>query len=277
VSHGQAVKGALLYAAPTLTTYRQFAEVPVPAGSAALSAWTGAIQPFSSDDSARGFLRDATAGKQIWIHAGSIRDSVPRGGHWADAYLLDMARPCTTLMLVMPPPAHPRAYLLRPKFPEYYSWMHPHPRFDQTVEWDKGRIPGLCVYSAAEFEYDASCDRTQEFLDQLTIFLGKHLIWLRTRQLYRGFPPVGILMSKRAPGEPLFDDAPILVRRALGPGSRPIMDYWAGLWPGPIAAGRDPATHLRTIQPNCECWCGTGVEYDKCHRTRDQGTVRANR
>lgn len=84
-------------------------------------------------------------------------------------------------------------------------------------------------------------------------------------------------MSKRAPGAPLFDDAPILVRPALGPGSRPVMDYWSGIWPGPIAVARNPARHLLTIRPSCECRCGTGIQYDKCHRTADQGTVRVNR
>jgi hypothetical protein len=256
--------------APWLNDYPQFETAPIPEKSGAVSAWRGKIKPFNSGPSARAFLRDAEAGEEIWISAGQIKDSIPIGAHWADEYLVGMDRECTVLILKMPAPAHPRAYLINPAFPEHYSWVHPHPRFNETIEWEKRRIPGLCVYSPPEFKYDESQDKMRQFLDQVTIFVGKHLIWLKTRQLFRGYPPEGELIAKRRPDEPIISDFPVKVGRSTDPNVKPIWDYWAGLWPGPVAAGRSPQTHLNTIAPDQECWCGRGVRYGNCHRTSDK-------
>ena len=115
-----------------------------------------------------------------------------------------------------------------------------------------------------------------QFMDQLTIYLGKHLIWLSTRQLFRGYPPVGTLIGKREPGEVLMSDLPVLISRGNGH-VKPVYDYWAGFSPGPVALGRDPASHLRTIPQDRECWCGTGVRYGLCHRVKEQTLISSAR
>ncbi len=222
----------LPHAASLSPEFPQFTRVQPPKGSTAETAWIGEIQPFASDDAARAFLHDIELGKEIWLAAGQIRESVPSKSHWADRFLVSMSVRCRLLILIEPPPAHPRAYLLRSLFPEHYAYTHPHPRFDLQIEWDGRKIPGLCIYSAAEFHYDSQRDRKSQFLEQVTIFTATHLIWLRTRRLPRGFPQNGVLQRTLVPGELLLDDRPVVIRQAVA-GQKPLLDYWSGYWPGP--------------------------------------------
>lgn len=256
------------FAAPLSSEYPQFTRVVLPGGSNAESAWVGEVQPFASDVAARAFLHDVEAGRTIWVSSGRIQEKTAAGVHWADPLLTGMSVRCKLLILVQPAPAHPRAYLLDPYFPEHYSVIHPHPRADLTIEWSGKRVPGLCVYSAAEFAFDPSRDRSSQFLDQATLYVARHLIWLRTRQLFRGFPPKGILLRAPLPGEQVFIDKPVMRQAATGNAS-PIIDYWRGYWPGATAVAFDAGTHLSRIRPNQECWCGAGEPYGVCHRPAD--------
>jgi hypothetical protein len=248
--------------------YPQFTRVIVPEGSNADSAWIGEIQPFASDDVAKAFLHRIETSGPIWVSSGRIRKEISGKPHWADPLLIGMGVRCKLLILMQPAPAHPRAYLLNPVFPEHYSLVHPHPRFDQMIVWNHKNVPGLCIYSAPEFQYDPMRERISQFLEQATLFVARHLIWLRTRQLLRGFPPTGTLLRVLRPGEALLNDKPVLVQPAVGTG-KPLLDYWAGYWPGPIAHASNAATHLSIIRSHYECWCGTGVAYGACHRPAD--------
>lgn len=256
---------ALHVAAPLSMEYPQFTRAQAPTGSNAESAWIGEIQPFTSDNSARAFLQDIEQGKRIWLSGGRMKESLHTKAHWADPLLTDMSVRCKVLVLIQPDPAHPRAYLLDPLYPEHYGFVHPHQRSDLQIEWENNKVPGLCIYSAAEFIYDPQRDRNSQFLDQLALFVARHLIWLRTRQLFRGFPPKGELLRVLRPGEVLEDDRPKMVWAATG-SERPVYQYWAGYWPGPTAQAFDTITHLRTIQPHKQCWCGSGIKYQDCHR-----------
>ena len=249
--------------------YPQFTRVTVPEGSTANSAWLGEIQPFASDEGARAFLHTIEMNKPIWVSSGRVREESLGKSHWADPLLVGLDVRCKLLILVQPAPAHPRAYLLNPVFPEHYSLVHPHPRFDQTILWNHKNVPGLCIYSAPEFRYDQARGRMDQFLEQATLFVARHLIWLKTRQLFRGFPPKGTLLRVLQPGEMLLNDKPILIQPASG-AAKPVLDYWAGYWPGPTSHAFDATTHLRTIHAHRECWCGTGVAYGACHRPADQ-------
>jgi hypothetical protein len=255
--------------------YPQFTRVIVPEGSNATSAWIGEIQPFTSNDIAKAFLHKIETNGPIWVSSGRIREESLGKPHWADPLLVGMDVRCKLLILMQPSPAHPRAYLLNPLFPEYYSVVHPHPRFDQMVVWDYKNVPGLCIYSAPEFRYDLKRERMSQFLEQATLFVARHLIWLRTRQLFRGFPPTGTLLRVLRPGEILLNDKPVLIHPAVGAG-KPTLNYWAGYWPGPTSHAFNAATHLRTIRTHHECWCGTGVSYGACHRPEDLTEVNSN-
>ena len=257
-----------LKAVPLSLFYPQFTQVVVPGGADADSAWIGEIQPFTSDTAARAFLHDIEAGKSIWVSGGRVQERGPSGIHWADPLLLNMTARCKLLILTRRFPAHPRAYLLNPEFPEHYSFTHPHPRFDLTITWEGKKVPGLCVYSAAEFKFDPKEERNRQFLDQVTLYVARHLIWLRTRQLFRGFPPKGQLLRVLLPGDQIGDDRPVLRQPAFG-NNKPIFDFWAGYWPGGTALAFDPATHLSRIKPHHECWCGNGKLYGMCHRPED--------
>ena len=68
MNYNGAVNKAPLYAAPNFSGYRQFTEAPVPEGSGAMSAWTGVVQPFASDGSARRFLCVAAAEESLLVH-----------------------------------------------------------------------------------------------------------------------------------------------------------------------------------------------------------------
>lgn len=256
------------------TDYPQFTRVIVPEGSNAESAWIGEIQPFASDDVARAFLSKIENGEPIWVSGGRIRREDLGKPHWADPLLVGMSVRCKLLILIQPSPAHPRAYLLSPAFPEYYSVVHPHPRFDQMIVWNHKNIPGLCIYSATEFRYEQTRERCSQFMEQATLYVARHLIWLKTRQLFRGFPPTGALLRVLRPGEMLLDDKPVLRQPAIGAG-KPILDYWKGYWPGPISQAFNAATHLDTIRPHHECWCGTGIAYGVCHRPEDLNKVKS--
>lgn len=248
--------------------YLQFTRVRTPGSSSAESAWIGEIQPFASNECARAFLHDVENGKEVWLSGGRIREASSIGSHWADPLLVGMSVKCRLLVLVQPGPAHPRAYLLRPLYAEHYSYVHPHPRFDQQIEWRGAKISGLCIYSASEFEYDPDRERISQFLDQVTLYVARHLIWLRTRRLLRGVPPGGEVLRMLRPGEMLVDDRPVVVSPARG-SQKAVWDYWSGYWPGPIAEAFNPKTHFRKIHPHKECWCGSGLIYESCHRPSD--------
>ena len=258
--------------APLSPQYSEFGRVPLPSGMDGESAWVGSMQPFRSDSCARSFLQDIEADLTVWVSGGRIRDSKHIKRHWANPSLVKMAVTCQVLVLLQRPPAHPRSYLLSPIFPEYYSIVHPHPRFDQQIEFGGIRFPGLCIYSAAEFQFETHDDLMTQYLDQLTIFLAKHLIWLRTRQLFRGYPPRGSVVRSLLPGEDLADDTPRLVQPATH-STGEVWEYWRGYWPGRAAAGFNPETHLENIAAEQECWCGSGSLYGDCHRPKDKASV----
>lgn len=256
-------------AAPLSLEYPQFTQVIPPEKSKAESAWIGEIQPFASDKAALAFLHKIEKAEPIWVSSGRIREEVCLGeAHWADPLLVGMSIRCKLLILVMPAPSHPRAYLLSPLFSEHYATVHPHPRFDQSIVWDGRKVPGLCIYSASEFKYDAARERNSQFLEQVTLYVGRHLIWLKTRRLLRGYPPNGVLLKILMPGEPLYVDDFIQRQAAIG-GGKPILDYWTGYWPGPTARSFNAATHVKTIRAHDECWCGSGIGYGACHRPTD--------
>src|SRR6185437_15095055 len=136
-----------LDAASLASEYPQFTRIEPPDGSTAESVWIGEIRPFASDNSARAFLHDIEDGKPIWLSRGQIQEAQSLAKHWADPLLVHMAVRCRVLIFIQPAPAHPRAYLLSPLYAEHYSWVHPHPRSHEQIEWQGKKIPGLCIYS----------------------------------------------------------------------------------------------------------------------------------
>jgi hypothetical protein len=242
-------------AAPDLAEYDQFIPCEIPPRSGAIRAFKGYIRPFSDDGNARQVLRAIEANLPLTVWGGRLyAEASSLNQHRLEDYLVAMATPCTILLLEFPGKEHPRAFLLEPAMIPRLS-ESPHLRRDKGVEIDGRYVPALCVYSGNLIRYGYGRTRLAQFLDQTATYLAKHLIWLRTRQLFEHVGKSKRLVRERSPEE-------IVTPVAL---SRSRERAWAGYWPGP-SAPCGPAAHLTTIKPEEECWCWSGERYGACCR-----------
>lgn len=251
-------------AVPELSDYTQFSRVPPPSSSGATTAFRGHVRPFSNDQDARMVLRAIEAGQPLEVCGGRLYvDATGLRRNPAEDFLIDMAAPCTLLILEFPGTEHHRAYLLDPPMIPRLS-VNPHIRSDRAIKIDGRLHPALCIYSGTLFRYATARPRLEQFLDQAAIYTAKHLIWLRTRLLLRRAPygPPEIVY-RRSPGHHV-NNVPLLLSKDV---------YWEGYWPGPWAPS-GPAEHLRTIAPSGECWCWSGKPYGKCCRDTDLRALR---
>lgn len=270
--------GSVLAEAASISVhYPQFRSVSVPANTNAHAAWEGIIQPFTSDDAARMFLRSMEADARLGVSEGALLcgDNAPDDFHWADPFLLGMAEPCRVLVLSFAPPVHPRSYLVNPEFSRALLSHHPHHRADLEIRIGKRTLSGLCVYSAAEFQFSDDVDRIVEYLDQVSLFIARHLIFLRTRRLYRVFDGKKQLIYSPKPGELIIDNEVGIRNAVIASVTIPEQRFWEGYWPGRVAraSGRG---HLYLLEPLKECWCGSGQPYGSCHRPVEESMYKAS-
>lgn len=251
--------------------YPQFVQTETPANGLTVSAWRGVLQPFLNDSAARSIICDMERERSLWVSAGTIRPSKVTEQHWALPLLIAMDTACEVMVFVQAD-AIPRAYLLNPRFQPHYgdTLIHPHPRGDQTITYDGQPLPGLCVFSSAELIFREDIDFYTQFLDQLTQYIAKHLIWLRTRRQCRRAGNVTTVLYQPAPGEPIQERSPTLHSIQTPTGIVRAVDYWSGYWPGRSARAMTPAQHLRQIRPTQLCWCGLNKLYRHCHREPDK-------
>ena len=193
--------------------YPQFTQVEPPADGLSVSAWSGTLKPFESDAAARSILCNIEVERTLWISEGSIRPSTSSEQHWAHPLLVNMDASCE-VMLCTQENAMPRAYLVNPRFQPYYAdtMIHPHPRGDQAILHEGKLLPGLCVFSSAEMVFSEATNFYTQFLDQLTQYVAKHLIWLRTRRLCRRIGDETSVLYQPRPREFIVEAAP---RRSL--------------------------------------------------------------
>lgn len=258
---------APLNAAPEIPDYPQFGRAPVPSGSGATTAWIGVVRPFIDDAAARRFLRCLEAGKPFDVVEGMIDAHAPADTpHWADPWLVDMWTGFTLLVLEFEGKEHPRAYALRPEISLYCN-PNPHLRCDRTIRIGRQELPALCIYSGAAFSYRPEWPKIVQFLDQASAYLGRHLIWLRTR-VEEGNPS-----RVPVPGELIPDVHPRIQTDPVASLAHRRPRRWVGYWPGPVAP-TGFSEHLRTIQPLRECWCCSGEKYRDCHRPIEEQLAR---
>ena len=250
--------------------YPQFTQIEPPADGLTVSAWNGTLKPYESDAAARSILCDMEAERILWISEGSIRPSTSKEQHWAHPLLVNMDATCE-VMLCTQENAMPRAYLLNPRFQPYYAdtMIHPHPRGDQAILYKGKLLPGLCVFSSAEMVFSEAVNFYTQFLDQLTQYVAKHLVWLRTRRLCRRVGTNTTTLYQPRPGESIFEDTPRRHWIQLPTGPVQATDFWSGYWPGKGAKAMTPADHLSQIKPTHRCWCGLNKLYGDCHRNLD--------
>lgn len=164
----------------------------------------------------------------------------------------------------------PRIYLLAPRYFEHYGMgVHPHPRADQMITYKGARIPGLCVFSSAEIVFDPKQNFYTQVLDQVTQYVAKHLIWLRSRRLLRAAGDRVTLLHQPLPGEIIIESPPVDHIVKLPSGPKAVKDYWIGYWPGEKARATTPLQHVQQIRPTQRCWCGLDRQYGQCHRSQD--------
>lgn len=252
---------------PAFPSYPQFLEVPAPLamlrGTAiqAKRAWQGLLQPFADDEDARLALRALAMDEQVDVSAGRIT-TLPkihsRPAHDAEFRLHNSALVFDVLVLDFSAPAHPWAFSLAPVISKQKHPSHPHLRCDRTLVLPSRNLSGMCVYSAAEFKYDAASPRIPQFLDQVSIYLAKHIIWLKTQRLFnldtRAIVHDGLNLDT------LYQNIPSNTLWQKQPQLRTI---WLGLWPGREAAS---GTKHLSLDPREECWCGKGLTYEECCR-----------
>lgn len=253
--------------------FTAFYEVEVPSGTSAIRAWRGRIQPYRSDDDARNLLISLERGSSITCDQGFLSNGVEDlervAKHWAKPFLVSMGQHFEVLILERASPMHPVAFSLRPEI----SWNrfpgHPHLRVDLPLQYAGRALHGLCIYSASEFAYSRSAPRIVQFVDQVAAYLGRHLIWEKTRRL-EDFG--GRVLYQPLAGERIFDTEPQMQPRESLPCLRHPRRYpervWRGYWPGQCAPA-GPQLHLTTIKPSQECWCGSGRAYRFCHRASE--------
>lgn len=246
-------------AAPDLSDYAQFVACSVPENSGANRAFKGFFRPFSDDATARRVLRAIEDSFPLHVSGGRLDVELPNmRNHGLDAYLVDMAVPCTVLVLEFDDTPHPRAYLTEPRMRQRLNWPS-HLRVDKSILIGGHPHPALCVYSGALFKYTSERSLLEQFLDQTATYLAKYLIWLRTRQLFRPYVDGTRQFEYRRGPQEAVTGIELL--------HLPYV-YWDGYWPGSSAPSR-PEQHLATIKPNDECWCWSAKRYGDCCRPKD--------
>lgn len=249
--------------------YAAFYQVEVPRGTSATRAWRGRLQPYRSDDFARNLLTTLERGSSISCDQGFLSSGAERSertaAHWAKPYLVSMGQQFEVLILERPEPMHPVAFSLRPEISWYRFPGHPHLRFDISLQHAGRTLHGLCVYSAADFTYVRNVPRIVQYVDQVSGYLARHLVWERTRRL-EDF--AGRILHQPKVGEPIVDTEPRMQQREAMPFLKRPVRYperlWRGYWPGQ-SAPCGPQMHIDTIRPSQECWCGSGRKYKLCH------------
>lgn len=265
-----------LPAASLADYYPQFSLLSDSNTYSALRAWQGTIQPFASDDNATSFLRCLDHKAPVDVCAGTIDISMPTSGlepHWAEPLLLGMCSRFSILVLEFEDSRHPRAYCKVPEISRLQFPFHPHLRDDLSVSISGRSIPALCIYSGACFQYDGEVPKVVQFLDQVSTFLARHLVWCRTRKLFtRGRDGRTELLRLPLPGELIVDHEPRLRAHPATCSSYEPQTFWMGYWPGPVAP-QGSIEHLKTISPENECWCCSGQRYKDCHMKIEETLV----
>jgi SEC-C motif len=265
------------------TFYPSFEPVIPPPRSKAVSAWKGQITPFPDSSDLALIVHDLERHAVVDIDVGgALRHSSMCSGSHSDAPFLgsltNMDVTFEVLVLEFSAGRHRQTYCLRPQISSRIFPTHPHLRRDQMLLTETGMVDAICPYRSDE----TRPSNLLQYLDFISIFLAKHLIWVRTLALtcYSDFAaprvvytpqPNAAHFSLPVPTTPLVWAAPWsrisadpLHVCALAAGESHI-DRWEGIWVGP-SAPHEPLTILQSVGANDECTCGSGRRYGTCCR-----------
>lgn len=250
---------------PAFSSYPQFLEVGAPLAMLrgveiqSERAWQGFIQPFVGDADARLVLRALAANKAVDVAAGRItapREIQEDKAHDEEFRMNNCSTVFDILVLEFPALAHPWAFSLSPVISERKFPSHPHLRRDRTLVLPSMELTGMCIYSAAEFQYDLMLPKIPQFLHQVSIYLAKHVIWMKTQRLLNA--QTGAMVHDGLDLDTLYKNLPV---NSIWLKYPEVKTIWSGFWPGKVAkSGRN---HL-SLDPERECWCGKGLVYRRC-------------
>jgi hypothetical protein len=145
--------------------------------------YRGRIQPFESDATAVAVSRLLETDRPIDVHGGFLLEEevakviLPKA---SEAEISGATRTFDILAVEFEHTPDPWAFVVSPRVSVDTEPRHPHLRADRELIWEGKRYHGLCVYSAAEFSLARPDGQMSEFLRQVSIFLGKHIIWKRS-------------------------------------------------------------------------------------------------
>jgi SEC-C motif-containing protein len=155
--------------------YPQFKVVEPPPGSGSVQAWEGAIQPFPNDRELGAILEDLEIGMEVIVKLGGALAHDPRCGRWHSVPpYLNLVGPADASfqlqVLAFPAKRHPRAFSVRPRISPGRYPCHPHLFVDGA----------LCPYLPSDNVWSWGRNTVADFLDYISIWLAKHLVWERT-------------------------------------------------------------------------------------------------
>jgi hypothetical protein len=221
--------------------------------------WRGLIRPFETDSDAVLVSRALAAERPLDVHGGYVLPPFEAKYLRSDnreVFLTGICSAFDVLILEFSHTPHPWIFSLSPRISSSRFPNHPHLRRDRELMWEDEMLHGLCVYSAAEFDFDPQKERLEQYLAQASLFLANHAIWAKTRALCALPSNIPLYMF----GDPdMYSTLPARTCVQRWPGFRTA---WIGYWPSPSAInGRG---HL-SLDSNGPCWCGDGRLYRNCH------------
>lgn len=153
--------------------YPQFRIVQPPAGSGSVQAWEGVIQPFPDNAELGAVLRHLEGEADLIVRGGQVlHDPSCSQGHAEPDYLAsltDTGRSFKIVVLAYPPKADPRAFAIDPKISRRVFPGHPHLYGN-----------ALCPYTPSDGIWMWDSHNVADFLDYISIWLGRHLVWEQT-------------------------------------------------------------------------------------------------
>jgi hypothetical protein len=267
--------------------YPQFTAVDPPAGSSALRAWQGVLQPLESSRDLRGVFAHFEQSDVVTVlNNGSLEHPSmckrPHGNLGYESLLIAPFPSFRVLLLDFGPVINPQVFCLSPEISRRRFPAHPHLRNDQRIF--VGRyIEALCLYLASDNVMPRDEMALARVLDFTSFFLAKHTVWARS--LRYGFAMLkGLIFATPDPGgihaalrdcdyvggHHVFQacfcrtDARIItaptLEDILRDERRPAIQ---SRWPGPFAP-HSVDELLAEVEPNFECPCGKGRRYEDC-------------
>jgi SEC-C motif len=255
--------------------YPKFAQIPVPPSGKAERAWRGTIQPFDLTSEIPGLYSDLKDDRVVSVQSGFLRrlrsDGAIDRQDLNIRYLVNMETEFNVVVLEYPDGRHPEAYAFKPEISRQRFPFHPHLRDDRSLLWGGRYLQAICT----DYAPDLVCSSLLDFLDYTTIFLAKHLVWMRTRRLIDRRSDRIIILPE--PGKEVLDNFELLRGPEYNIQSSPFhrrFPYpfaewcgWNGYWPG-SAAPHGYADNLR-LNDSSPCPCGRGERYARCHKRID--------